>query len=343
MLPSPLSPRQVRWARRWMTLALLGVLVFLIGLNPDLIGMNRSPAVGFVQVGVWLAGLGLALVGAYLALRVLAQRSTRSSAELGRSAPVGHRLCGGRRRFAGRLHRNRVARHPQPAVRKDSGGGVDPGCAVDRRRPDPVLTLAPSIPTGGASRCAGRPKSQSPRMIRRGPSDPGRWRGSQRWPVRSRRAPTATPALPTPVLPTDAPAADPAADRHLAALGQRNLCGDGAGRFRRLRSAVIAWPTSSGSSRPGFPRRRSPGGRPDGWLGFDPGVAQAANIGVFRLRWMPPGAPVSLDGDCVSVPIEPWVPLPGVCYQMSMGPVEVHTPRPIRPHRSPIRWCSGSS
>jgi hypothetical protein len=62
----------------------------------------------------------------------------------------------------------------------------------------------------------------------------------------------------------------------------------------------------------------------DGWLGFDPGVAQAANIGVFRLRWIPPGAPITLSGDCASVPVEPWVPAPGVCYQMSMGPVEVH-------------------
>jgi hypothetical protein len=54
-----------------MTLALFGVLIFLIGLNPDLIGMNRSPAVGFVQVGVWLFGLALAQIGGYLALRVV--------------------------------------------------------------------------------------------------------------------------------------------------------------------------------------------------------------------------------------------------------------------------------
>lgn len=68
------------------------------------------------------------------------------------------------------------------------------------------------------------------------------------------------------------------------------------------------------------------GGRTaDGWLGFDPGVAQAANIGVFRQRWIPPGAPLALSGDCASVPVEAWVPAPGVCYQMSMGPVEVHT------------------
>jgi uncharacterized membrane protein len=54
-----------------MTLALVGLLIFLIGINPDLIGMNRSLAVGFVQVGVWLTGLAIALIAAYGALRVV--------------------------------------------------------------------------------------------------------------------------------------------------------------------------------------------------------------------------------------------------------------------------------
>jgi hypothetical protein len=62
----------------------------------------------------------------------------------------------------------------------------------------------------------------------------------------------------------------------------------------------------------------------DGWLGFDPGVAQAANIGVFRLRWIPPGNSLILTGDCASVPVVPWVPEPGVCYQMSMEQVDVY-------------------
>src|SRR3989304_8972825 len=65
----PPPPRQVRWVRRLMTVTLLGLLLFLIGLSPDLIGMNRSPAVGFVQVGVWLTGLAVSLLGAYAALR----------------------------------------------------------------------------------------------------------------------------------------------------------------------------------------------------------------------------------------------------------------------------------
>jgi hypothetical protein len=80
-----------------------------------------------------------------------------------------------------------------------------------------------------------------------------------------------------------------------------------------------------GTFSPDFPPVTIGGRTADGWLGFEPGVAQAANIGVFRLRWIPPGSPVTLSGDCASVPIEPWVPAPGVCYQMSMRPVEVHT------------------
>ena len=68
---SPLTPRQIRWARRWMTLVLLGLFVFAIGISPDLVGMDRSPVVGFVQVGAWLTGLALLLLAAYFTVRVL--------------------------------------------------------------------------------------------------------------------------------------------------------------------------------------------------------------------------------------------------------------------------------
>ena len=43
----------------------------------------------------------------------------------------------------------------------------------------------------------------------------------------------------------------------------------------------------------------------DGWLGFDPGVAQAANVGVFRMRWIDPDAAVSQTGDCRGLPVAP--------------------------------------
>lgn len=71
MTPPKLSPRQVSWARRWMTLALFGLLAFLIGVEPNLIAMDRSPVVGFVQIGTWLTGLGFMLLGAYAAVRVI--------------------------------------------------------------------------------------------------------------------------------------------------------------------------------------------------------------------------------------------------------------------------------
>ncbi|MGA9531677.1 MAG: hypothetical protein WBR18_03075, partial [Anaerolineales bacterium] len=62
---------------------------------------------------------------------------------------------------------------------------------------------------------------------------------------------------------------------------------------------------------------------PDGWYGFDPGVAQAANIGVFHHRWLPPDADVTLEGDCDGIPVVEG-PLPGVCYEMPMGHVPVY-------------------
>ena len=71
-MPSkPLTPRQVRWARRWMTVVLLGFFIFAIGVDPDLIGMNRSQIIGFVQMGVWMTGLTILLLGATATVRVV--------------------------------------------------------------------------------------------------------------------------------------------------------------------------------------------------------------------------------------------------------------------------------
>jgi len=124
--------------------------------------------------------------------------------------------------------------------------------------------------------------------------------------------PTTPPVPPTEILPTDLPsgsgACTPTAAIAFDVYTRPSLLAD-----------------VFGSLTPDFPPVTLSGRTADGWLGFDPGVAQAANIGVFRLRWIPPAAPMTLSGDCASVPVEPWVPAPGVCYQMSMGPVQVHT------------------
>lgn len=124
-------------------------------------------------------------------------------------------------------------------------------------------------------------------------------------------APTTSPAPATVAAPTNLPAGsgacEPSATSAFEIYTRPSLTADVFGTFAA-----------------GYPAVSITGRTTDGWLGFEPGVAQAANIGVFRLRWMPPGSPITLSGDCASVPIEPWVPSPGVCYQMSMGPVEVH-------------------
>jgi len=56
----------------------------------------------------------------------------------------------------------------------------------------------------------------------------------------------------------------------------------------------------------------------DGWIGFDPGYAQAANIGVFHNRWVQDGPAIDLEGDCDSLPIVVGPP-PGICFNMFMS------------------------
>ncbi len=53
----------------------------------------------------------------------------------------------------------------------------------------------------------------------------------------------------------------------------------------------------------------------DGWIGFDPGVAQAANVGVFRNRWLEWGDAFHLEGACESLPLVAGPP-PGICFLM---------------------------
>jgi hypothetical protein len=59
----------------------------------------------------------------------------------------------------------------------------------------------------------------------------------------------------------------------------------------------------------------------DGWIGFDPAVAQAANIGPFRMRWLTPDSG-ALQGGCDELPVL-WAPAPGICFDMPMEDVQV--------------------
>jgi uncharacterized membrane protein len=63
---------------------LLGFFIFVIGVQPDILGLNRSQTVGFVQIGVWLIGLAILLIGAYATVHVVRNgKSTSLRADIG--------------------------------------------------------------------------------------------------------------------------------------------------------------------------------------------------------------------------------------------------------------------
>jgi hypothetical protein len=62
----------------------------------------------------------------------------------------------------------------------------------------------------------------------------------------------------------------------------------------------------------------------DGWIGFDPGTAQAANVGVFRLRWVQRSDAISLEGACQDLPVVVGPPA-GVCFTMAMDDTPIYS------------------
>ena len=67
----------------------LGLLIFAIGAKPNWFGWNRASVVGFVQMAVLLAGLGLICGGGFVGLSALWGREQRSIL-----ADIGLRLIG---------------------------------------------------------------------------------------------------------------------------------------------------------------------------------------------------------------------------------------------------------
>lgn len=69
MRPTSLRPPWARLrVRAGLLIALFGFLMFLIGARPDIIGQDRSPVIGFVQIAVFLSGLGVICIGGYVTL-----------------------------------------------------------------------------------------------------------------------------------------------------------------------------------------------------------------------------------------------------------------------------------
>ncbi len=73
--------------RLGLTSAVVGLVVFILGAAPEWVGLDRSPVVGFVQIAVFLIGLGLISLGGFFSLDALRDGAPRSIA-----ADIGIRL-----------------------------------------------------------------------------------------------------------------------------------------------------------------------------------------------------------------------------------------------------------
>lgn len=54
-----------------LVFAVMGYFFFLLGARPSLFGLDRSRVIGFVQISVFLVGLGLITFGSYLTLNAM--------------------------------------------------------------------------------------------------------------------------------------------------------------------------------------------------------------------------------------------------------------------------------
>lgn len=82
------TPLRMR-IRTGMLLTLVGLFIFMVGAKPNWFGWDRSPVVGFVQIVVFLLGLGLICLGGYVGLLALWKGVERSI-----PADIGLRLVG---------------------------------------------------------------------------------------------------------------------------------------------------------------------------------------------------------------------------------------------------------
>lgn len=57
--------------RLGLTLTFIGFLVFVLGAAPAAYGLDRSPVIGFIQISIFLIGLGLICLGGYISLSAL--------------------------------------------------------------------------------------------------------------------------------------------------------------------------------------------------------------------------------------------------------------------------------
>lgn len=74
----PLERTRVRFG---ILITLFGLLVFVLGAAPQWFGLDRSAVIGFVQIAVFLVGLGVICTGGFICLDGLRNGTPRSLAQ----------------------------------------------------------------------------------------------------------------------------------------------------------------------------------------------------------------------------------------------------------------------
>jgi hypothetical protein len=75
--------------RTGLAITLIGLFVFIVGAKPNWFGWDRSPVVGFVQIAVFIVGLGIICLGGWVGLMALWNGRPRTIL-----ADIGVRLVG---------------------------------------------------------------------------------------------------------------------------------------------------------------------------------------------------------------------------------------------------------
>ncbi|MCX6056524.1 MAG: hypothetical protein NTZ74_16745 [Chloroflexi bacterium] len=111
-VPTPSLPRlRIRFA---LIIVLGGFTIFLVGAQPGLFGLDRSPVVGFIQIAVMLIGLAAICIGGYVAINSLWRKTTPSiAADIGlRLVSTGYVVA----IFSGMADVFGIGSHPLPGV-----------------------------------------------------------------------------------------------------------------------------------------------------------------------------------------------------------------------------------
>ncbi len=89
------KPYSLTRIRVGLILTLIGFGVFLLGARPGMFGLDRSPVIGFVQIAVFIIGLGVICIGGYISLMALwKNRAPSIAADFGlRFVATGYVVC----------------------------------------------------------------------------------------------------------------------------------------------------------------------------------------------------------------------------------------------------------